>query len=72
MVVFRVNAVETGLEQNVETILRNLLGNLASLGYEHGYKAATTVLPETTTTDNPYKGMISLHPESISLPYHNT
>ena len=42
------------LERNVHEIIRNLMNNLASLGYEAGFELQTH--PPTTTTEAAIKG----------------
>ena len=56
------NVIASEIEDNVQEILKNLMNNLASLGYEYGFELNTTTnitsttAAATTTTKPPLIG----------------
>lgn len=50
---FRITVIQSEIEENVQEILKNLMENLANLGYDYGFEldarsTTTTTLPPTT------------------------
>ena len=52
--IYRMSTLAEDLERNVHEIIRNLMNNLANLGYEAGFELQTH--PPTTTTEAAIKG----------------